>query len=179
MSGTLVIPNLQEGKSGVFVWPGLQGGSVALQVALSSSSLTAQALSQGTQVDTTESDPIPAFTGGTLDFDIHQINPLANTWVVTIIGQADQDVTMQTFTLPPDVSLNRAVFAVQVTGVSHDFTVSFNDLTLTSVSSPAATWCSETGSNGYGATTNGYNVTGATAFGTECFIKELVLPGTA
>lgn len=78
---------------------------------------------QGTRIDPTESDPIPAFTGDTLDFDILQINPLSNTWVVTITSQADQDVTMQTFTLPPDVPLTRAVFAVR-----EFFLVSLSDL---------------------------------------------------
>jgi len=179
MAGTLVIPDIPATNDiSVFVWPGLQGDSIALQAAMSSSSSSAQAILQGTQVGLTKSDPIPALSGDVLNFDIRQVDASSNTWTVVIMDNS-QDMITQTFTLPQDIPLTRAIFAVQVINAPHDFTVSFQDLVLTSASSAAAEWCAETGSNGYNSNTNGYNITGAVAFGTKCFIKELVLPSTA
>ncbi|KAF8513035.1 hypothetical protein JB92DRAFT_238092 [Gautieria morchelliformis] len=174
MSGDFVIPNLPENGGIPSVWPGLQGDIGVLQAELNGQS---GAWTLGTSfyglAEPSLGSRFPVSPGDMVHFSFMR-NATSGLWVCTLTGTHN---TEQTVSLPAE-NLNRAIFAVDVTDVPHDFTVSYSNVVITAAST-AIDWCGTTASNGYGAGAEGYTVTNATAEGTTCRIGQIILPGTA
>jgi len=172
MSGTLAIPSLPKSNGTIFVWPGLQSEAGALQASLNNLDFTLQAifLDDG-HVKLADSLPSAVLPGDDVHFSLNRTE--SDQWVTTLTGS---DVITQTFTIPH--KMKRAIFAIELRGVPHDFTVQYTDLVIISATTPASKWCARTGSNGYNAHNTGYSVEGAVAEGNTCSIQTITLPAT-
>jgi len=172
MSGDFVVPNVSNGDDGggtYLVWPGLQGDEGVIQAALDGQmdTWTVGASFYGSPAPLLGSR-FQVFPGDKVHFSFTRITD-SGLWMCTLTGLHD---TERTFSLPTN-TLNRAIFAVDLSSVAHDFTVTYSDVSITA-STLAANWCGTIASTGY--STGGYVVKNATAEGTTCRIGQIILP---
>lgn len=175
VTGTFTVPQISDDTSLVYVWPGLQGESGALQAEVSGGSgglgLRNVFYGKTTSTGSTPSTPLSVAAGEQIRFSFSRV-PNTSTWLTSLTSSAGR--LNNKFSLSGS-SMNRAVLAVQLVRGTHNFAVQFENLEITAAVTPAAEWCSTVAS--YGLET--FTVDGAVADGLKCSIKTVALPATA
>ncbi|CAE6455584.1 unnamed protein product [Rhizoctonia solani] len=174
LSGDFVIPKLPPSGGTPYVWPALQSSNGVLQ-AVCDGRKGAWWIGDGFYG--TPSLPWGAgFSvkpGDVVHFTFTSSGTNGENWTATLSGPGSATSTFKI----PGSTMNRAILAVELTGVSFNFgPVVFKNLAITATTA-ASGWCGKTVSLGYSA--GEYTVTGATASGNTCRVAQVTMPSKA